>query len=958
MKNLLVTLAMLAGFTALYAVDDGSVWPQKNGDSYWQNRIEVPGNITEPEVLWQWSTGGGYDDTRLKCGGTITDAGFYCIAVRGGHLLRLNNAGTIVWDSGNINASQILGLPDFDLDGTPEILVSGNDQVRIFAFGSGTQLFSAPLNNYTVKVANIDGDPELELLMRNQWGKQGIRAFDFSGGISSGVLKWSFSNPQAPGAGFGIAVGDINGVPATKEIVFHGTGRGDIYVIDAGSGSQLYRRPAPLYFGNWSYGQQKIVNLDGDPQNEYLFTGNYSGRTDNGAIQITVYDYVQNAIQWSYEFGRNTTGVLLEALPDSVVDLDGDGIPEVAVSVYNNTLELTTVNGIETPAQADGINKPNAWITIVYRGADGAVIASLDNRKILGTADMDGDGVADILVRETVVGTPNVAQFGTVEGYKLGKSGLGRILRNTYVAPVMCLPDLPDNAYNMNNIKSWCDIPQAGGAALAVMVDGNRDGFADSFSLLKRLGYTITVASIEGENFSFIHEANGLVTASRNAGLIETYRPGKPGKPAEVLGSWSYPTARGNAVVMRSGAEPRVLAADGRGRQVMLDPAVSSGPTELFALNNTVSQELFSFDRDGDGRYEFIRRTLSAGGDPALELRSDTGALLWTVNFPDASGQPWGFISGRFADMYRSDIVFTYLTKANQMWAALLRSDTGAIMGTHDISNVTGNTNVELHAAPDIDGDGLIEIFALQFDGNSEIVDGASLTRSSTIQTGYSSNGGVMTDLDGDGTVDVFANTIVDRKKVLALDGTVIWEFAIPAGTSLDRYGTQGISHIDDIPGYDLVLAGKFGDVSAFSGHAGLPLWKRCVANGSSGEILFDRPVVASDCSGLSLSVPAVGDIDGDGFDEIVYGSPDGYLYALNAEDGTLAWSHYFGYAVGNPIPADVDDDGYIEIVVGVADGYLYAIDGPQATVEEQVVSSDPAPKDKSLLQKNKNLFK
>ncbi|MEZ5281582.1 MAG: VCBS repeat-containing protein [Acidimicrobiales bacterium] len=72
-------------------------------------------------------------------------------------------------------------------------------------------------------------------------------------------------------------------------------------------------------------------------------------------------------------------------------------------------------------------------------------------------------------------------------------------------------------------------------------------------------------------------------------------------------------------------------------------------------------------------------------------------------------------------------------------------------------------------------------------------------------------------------------------------------------------------------------------------------------------------------------SAPTVGDVDGDGYDEIVFGTLDGMVHVYNG-DGSLVWSKPAKIAgqsaassVGSaPVVADLDKDGDVEIVVGV----------------------------------------
>ena len=74
-------------------------------------------------------------------------------------------------------------------------------------------------------------------------------------------------------------------------------------------------------------------------------------------------------------------------------------------------------------------------------------------------------------------------------------------------------------------------------------------------------------------------------------------------------------------------------------------------------------------------------------------------------------------------------------------------------------------------------------------------------------------------------------------------------------------------------------------------------------------------------------SSPALGDLDGDGKLEVVVGSHDDKIYALN-HDGTNVpgWPITTGGSVfSSPALGDLDNDGLVEIVVGSNDNKIYA---------------------------------
>src|SRR5262249_21286043 len=61
----------------------------------------------------------------------------------------------------------------------------------------------------------------------------------------------------------------------------------------------------------------------------------------------------------------------------------------------------------------------------------------------------------------------------------------------------------------------------------------------------------------------------------------------------------------------------------------------------------------------------------------------------------------------------------------------------------------------------------------------------------------------------------------------------------------------------------------------------------------------------------------------------VIIGSTDGYLYIVEACSMSLKWAVWLGAPVGEPTVGDVDGDGYDEIMVAAADGYVYGLDHP-----------------------------
>ncbi len=96
-----------------------------------------------------------------------------------------------------------------------------------------------------------------------------------------------------------------------------------------------------------------------------------------------------------------------------------------------------------------------------------------------------------------------------------------------------------------------------------------------------------------------------------------------------------------------------------------------------------------------------------------------------------------------------------------------------------------------------------------------------------------------------------------------------------------------------------------------------------------NGDGLADQLPGFPVCPGTSIrSSPAVADLDGNGDLELVVGTDNGFLVAIN-HDGSYFWNIDIGDPViASPAIADVDGDGLWDVVFGADDGRVYAVRG------------------------------
>jgi hypothetical protein len=186
-------------------------------------------------------------------------------------------------------------------------------------------------------------------------------------------------------------------------------------------------------------------------------------------------------------------------------------------------------------------------------------------------------------------------------------------------------------------------------------------------------------------------------------------------------------------------------------------------------------------------------------------------------------------------------------------------------------------------------------------------------------------------DLDRDGVREVIFFTEQKRLYVLETDGTSYPGF--PKGFSSNWDDNPGpspaVGNFDDDPDYEIVWP-----VNGGAFRMDLILVDTGREDGTSGDTMTGWPVQLP-CN--SEGSPVVGDIDGDGYADIIQPvgnsdteTPD-RVYALNrlGEDIAGFPIRLDGHCRSTPIICDIEDDGDVDIVYGSWDRLLHVWDMP-----------------------------
>ena len=241
------------------------------------------------------------------------------------------------------------------------------------------------LNGYQVIMADVDGDGKADMVVA---GYQ--TAVYLNNSTSGSITSSSFAAPVfLPISSAEVAVGDIDGDGKPDLVFINGFDSVRILRNTSTTGSVSFGSPVAFIINNWETPQAiAIADIDGDGKPDVVIGNNSSGN-------ISIYHNEASA-------GTINTGSLSlpldfygggEYSSIAVEDIDGDGKPDIvavgngdSVQVFRNTCTPGNINGIAAP------------VSFAVGNGSFAVL----------TADIDGDGKADIVVTNTTDSTLSV----------------------------------------------------------------------------------------------------------------------------------------------------------------------------------------------------------------------------------------------------------------------------------------------------------------------------------------------------------------------------------------------------------------------------------------------------------------------------------------------------------------------------------------------------------------------
>jgi len=720
----------------------------------------------------------------------------------------------------------------------------------------------------------------------------------------------------------------------------------DLWVLDMATG----RRKAICRFkpqgaeSGRAYGWLGAFDLNGDGKDEFIILSDFENH-----VEVIGWQGDSLAVVWGrlIERGISRKRTILHPGTNPVQDIDGDGKPEIVVSIFGDAGEPT-------------------WRVLALDGMTGARKLDLPGRYLSGLVDLDGDGVAELLSTEAPdLFVPTAGEISVLSA----RGGEVRALWDADDAGFERQP-IQDFPPNVNSGAATGRVTALTGA----MVPGGRPVFVVRRVVDRDAGLVeLALAGVEGSDA--IRTLGRLCGPNLEAlalqpdrGLLLRAQMSGDGSGSLMVGGFhadpilsrSTPAPLSNPVAGRlvPGATPAIVV-EGAPEQVVA-LTVEGDATRLLwhrpgrgmCTGDTKQAGGLSAggcllaDLLGDGRREVIAATYGPEGCARLVALTPEGRMLWHHDFDRFAGAPptWNvggltlWCAGRFTGRAGDDVMVSLRRSTmHSDETYLLDGRTGRIVWERTEGGTAGNDargcGGAWVAVYDHDGDGSGDALSMYpdvvyvIDGATGVVPLDLWTYKAIFEKATYYAVPVVADFLGDGSRQMLYGASAYQFALLRMDGSVIWKKDGPMPVVL-----PGIGDFDGDSRLELMSFGH-----APSGVPQTPESREHevrLFDAATGELRWTLPFPGS-CFGMnggrqkdSPMTPATGDIDGDGRDEciIAIGS---MLYAVGVgADGTgeIAWRLDFPDDVASPAIADLDGNGRPTILIVCGDGYLYGV--------------------------------
>lgn len=879
-------------------------------------------NLNQIAPKWRYYLGGSLDRTQYWVEDVNNDGVQEIVYLSSGKLIAKLPDDTLIWETPPLNLARIWRILDINRDGTKEIVVTADLWKAYIVNGmDGSILWESPdgilgtptkilfydfnrdgfidlyLQNCTCCTIHTPGDPTV--------------VYSFANGFNNVVELFRVTPVQSCGDSKDTIV-DIDG-DGREDIVR--VNHFDLRVNSTVDGSLIYTYQLQQNEGSFKYNTGLWVeDVDQNLYPEiFIFTNYYrEGTREQGKrVYVIEYEPQQQRLSFKWQFGVNdiVNDQFKFVDSQSVDDFDGDGRKEVAVSIY------------------EGVS--SRWRLYLLDATNGSELATVDNAEFMGSVDIDGDGIKEILVSEG----------NLLKGLKY--QGGGNILQLWQLADEspLYIFNREDLAYKGAFVKVLSlDLDGDGVEELITTNFENRgiylrawDGDRSPPQLLYSFELRNGAKALTWEVFNNVTRSYPQIVVAKSDGYLvvldnrlvptntidDQYNPrfglriggyyGEDYRLDEVPISVRFNDLNRTDIFVR----------DSRGYLLRLDISNADlvrQPEVVWEREN--GRWPTALDVDGDG----IKEIALVSNSNTVILQDRDGNVRWSTQVVTPPAYiVYDLLPGDAnGDRVKDIFVSWFDPNGVRGYFNVLNGRDGRLLWQTPYSY---NVSWGMHpfTVCDFNRDGRDDILVTA--NNLVLIDGqngSELRRYSTF-TAYDLP--IAYDYDGDGFLEVILQDGYYPVRLLENDFSVVW--VAPD----DRY-TGGNGTIVQCGGRNKFVTSK---------HRSPVLRRFDLATGAiEDEKVFASGNVFNDIGSARGAGAIIGylseitghqDLPGTDTSTVVFGSTDGWLYEVSACDFAIIDAVNLRYSVGSPILDDIDNDGNSEIVVMVGDGYLYAFD-------------------------------